>query len=133
METALRAYLYFNAAEATDTLANGEYTRADEYRWLLMEEGMLVNYPGLQEVPHHHFLRSCGLYDKENIEANPHVHKDLGLLKEYIKTLFAILYRYDLLLRECGIEPGWESEIATWYPINKVIRYVYYVFPVDLI
>jgi hypothetical protein len=118
METALRAYLYFNSAEATNTFANGEYTRADEYQQFTLYERILGNY--------HHVLLSCDVYDQKFIDDNPwvfdiHLQKDLGFLKEYIKTLFAILYRYDLLLRECGIEPGWETEIAKWYPINKII------------
>ena len=123
METALRAYLFFNAAEATNTLANGEYTHGNEYQMLFMDEGMLSGYPH-QQVPHHHFLRSCGVYDGTIPQYRDiHVHKDIGLLKEYLKTLFALLYRYDLLMRECGIEPSWELEISRNYPINKVISW----------
>jgi len=126
MESALRAYLFFNAAEAANTLANGEYTHADEYRVLLMEVGMSMDYPA-QQVPHHHFFRSCGVYDQvigtSSRHRDIHVHKDIDLLKEYLKTLFALLYRYDLLLRECAIEPSWELEISRNYPINKVISW----------
>jgi hypothetical protein len=137
MESALRAYLFFNAVEATNTLATGEYTHSDEYGSLLSEVGMSMDFPA-QQVPHQHFLRSCGVYSDGGFirtllkdgkswhdrdwARDLHVHSNLGLLKEYVKTLFALLYRYDLLLRECAIEPDWESEIANCYPLNRVKR-----------
>jgi len=154
MDSALRAYLYFNVAEATNTLTNGKYTYSKEYGDLLKDVAT-VNYYSAQEIPHHQFLQSCGVYGYEHsydtcqgfigINRNRdegewsrdlHVHKDFGRLKEYLKTLFALLYRYDLLLRECEIEPRWEWEIAGRFPINKVISWAskfYYIFLVDII
>jgi len=144
MDSALRAYLYLNVAEATNTLTNGKYTHSLEYGYMLTEVATM-NYQSAQEIPHHQFLRSCGVYDQGFIgikgkewewARDLYVHKDFGLLKEYLKTLFALLYRYDLLLRECGIEPRWELEIARRYPMNKVISWdgvFYYIYPVDII
>jgi len=151
MDSALQAYLYFNVAEATNTLTNGKYTHAKEYASLLMD----VNYGSALEIPHHQFLQSCGVYGYEHsydrsqgfigINRNRdegewsrdlHFHKDFGRLKDYLKKLFALLYRYDLLLRECEIEPRWEWEIAGRFPINKVISWTsmfYYIFLVDII
>ena len=126
MVTALRAYMYFNAAEATNTLENGQYTHADDYRELLMEVGKMADYPA-QQIPHKHFFESQyiahdrGARSEREWAHDIFVHKDLGLLKEYLKTLFALLYRYDLLLRECAIDPKWELEIGRYYPIIKVI------------
>ncbi|KAJ2921107.1 hypothetical protein H1R20_g15984, partial [Candolleomyces eurysporus] len=33
-------------------------------------------------------------------------------LDEYLKLNFALLYKYDMVLRECGMEPEWEREIV---------------------
>ncbi|RXW18938.1 hypothetical protein EST38_g6915 [Candolleomyces aberdarensis] len=33
-------------------------------------------------------------------------------LDEYPKLNFALLYKYDMVLRECGKEPEWEREIV---------------------
>ena len=139
MESALRAYLFFNAAEATNILASGEYTHSDEYGSLLSEVGWTMDYPA-QQVPHQQFLRSCEVYSEGGFTRTQlkeggnwydrdwahdlYVHRDLGLLKGYMKSLFSLLYRYDLLLRECAIEHSWELEIAKRYPINRVIRWL---------
>ncbi len=128
MQSALRAYMFFNSAEATNILANGEYTYSDGYESLLREVAASMN-----QAPHRHFLQSCGLFDESGFfktfsihdpdwMRGVYVHTNLDPLHEYLKTLFSLLYRYDLLLRECEIEPGWESEFAHVYPINKVIK-----------
>jgi hypothetical protein len=129
-QLALWAYMFFNSAEATDILANGEYTHSDSYGSLLREVTTFMD-----QTPHLHFLQSCGLFDETGSfktysihNLNPdwmqglYVHTNFDSLHEYLKTLFSLLYRYDLLLRECEIEPGWELELARVYPINKVIK-----------
>jgi hypothetical protein len=33
-------------------------------------------------------------------------------LKQYLKLCFELLYRYDMLARECGVHINWEGAIA---------------------
>ncbi|CAO3574649.1 unnamed protein product [Mortierella alpina] len=40
------------------------------------------------------------------------IFADMGRMKEYLKLCFAVLYRCDLVLRECGREIDWAGEIA---------------------
>ncbi|KAF9276863.1 hypothetical protein BGZ68_009696 [Mortierella alpina] len=37
---------------------------------------------------------------------------DMGRMKEYLKLCFAVLYRYDMMVKECGGETDWVTEIA---------------------
>ena len=52
------------------------------------------------------------------------VYEDHGRLqvREHMKLLFAILYRYDMqvLLGECGLNLDWESQLLGWLAWNVV-------------
>jgi hypothetical protein len=37
---------------------------------------------------------------------------DIPALADYLKWCFAMLYRYDMLLNECGLDSNWEREIV---------------------
>jgi hypothetical protein len=37
---------------------------------------------------------------------------DFNKLHEHLKMCFQLLYRYDMLARECGADLDWESEVA---------------------
>jgi len=40
------------------------------------------------------------------------VLEDVRLQREYMKEAWAVFYRYDMLLRECGVDPKWEEVIC---------------------
>ncbi|KAJ2913323.1 hypothetical protein MD484_g7111, partial [Candolleomyces efflorescens] len=42
----------------------------------------------------------------------PLMHLDMHHLDEYLKLNFGLLYKYDMVLRECGVEPEWEREVT---------------------
>jgi len=117
MESALRSYMFFNAAAVTGTLYNGRYMAMSEYGSLISEIAISMDYPA-QQIPHRIFLQQCGLLGSHESVASGRlrkdmaVHADYGRLREYLKTLFALMYRYDVLLRECGLDPEWEGELV---------------------
>ncbi|KAF8959221.1 hypothetical protein BDZ97DRAFT_1838679 [Flammula alnicola] len=119
-ESAVRSYLFFNAAEATGSLENGDYALSSEYASLIFELSHSMEYSA-QQVSHIAFLRKCDAYDKKDA-SDARVHKDYGLLQEYLKTLFALMYRYDVLARESGVDPTWEEEIARQYPLAGLVK-----------
>jgi hypothetical protein len=112
-ESAISAYMFFNTMEAVGCLSNGAYARTQTYRWLIDQTTSSMDYSGHQ-VTHKEFLRSCGLLGKNSEEVLVHLHYEK--LQEYLKTLFAIMYRYDVLAREVGIDPEWEVNIGSTYP-----------------
>jgi hypothetical protein len=107
MEAALRTYLFFNVHAAVGSLNNGNYMHSQEYSSMLYELTRDFDYPA-QQLPHREFFGQGG-----EVGAHlPPVHEDLAALREYIKMLFELLYRYDVVVRECGVDPDWESSIA---------------------
>jgi hypothetical protein len=130
-ESAVRAYMFFNSAEATGILEDGRYARSHFYTELLRELRNSMDYPA-QQVPHQEFFNSImdgsAQGGRDGISENPgkniYVHhwQNRALLQEYMKTLFSLMYRYDLIMRECGSEPDWELDIGRCYPVNKVVR-----------
>ncbi|PPQ94258.1 hypothetical protein CVT25_004916 [Psilocybe cyanescens] len=132
-ESALRVYIFFNAAEATGILENGKYAdMRDEYYSLLSEIANSMDYPA-QQIPHREFLRECGVLGDVNRRSwvpygapwkaeEEYVHVDYAHLQEYLKMLFALMYRYDVLLRECGVDPEWGMEIANCFPLRGNVK-----------
>ncbi|KAF8809888.1 hypothetical protein BYT27DRAFT_7187153 [Phlegmacium glaucopus] len=59
-ESAIRAYMFFNGAYATGILENGSYKELNEYKYLLMEVAVNMDFPA-QQIPHVQFLTKCGL------------------------------------------------------------------------
>lgn len=119
-ESAIQAYVFFNAMEAVGCLSNGAYTHTPEYRWLISQIAVSMDYSGHQ-VTHEEFLRSCGLLGKKAEETLVHAHYEK--LQEYLKTLFAIMYRYDVLAKEIGLDPEWEANIKSTHPLFGYRRY----------
>ena len=127
-ESALNAYIFFNAADATGTLERGQYACMARYGSLLREISISMDYPA-QQIPHVEFLRACGALGSDghliNISyremgtgwaKNVHVHANYGLLQQYLKQLFALIYRYDVFVREYGLQEDWEAEIDYYLP-----------------
>ena len=127
MEEALRSYMFFNTATVTGILDNGGYLEMPEYRSLISEVASFMDYPA-QQTPHRVFLQECGMLGSYESVAHRRVgkdmvvHEDYGRLREYLKTLFALMYRYDILLRECGSDPEWEGELAHSFPLREVVK-----------
>jgi len=132
-ESAIRSYLFFNAAEATGILHTGQYTLCDDYGSLLSEMGDCMDFPA-QQIPHQKFLKSCRDFDDKILGIKEggrgerswvkdlYLHRNHGLLREYMKTLFALIYRYDVLMKECALDPLLDLEIAQCCPINRVVK-----------
>jgi hypothetical protein len=127
MESALRSYMFFNTAAATDTLDDGRYMAMSEYRSLILEIARPMDYPA-QQIPHRLFLQQCGILGSHESVAYGRVGKDMAVhadyehLREYLKTLFALMYRYDILLRECGLDPEWEGELVNSFPLRGAVK-----------
>ena len=124
MESALRSYMFFNTVAATDILENGVYMTLPEYRSIIRETTFSMDYPA-QQIPHRLFFQQCGMkldsYRNTTIESvgrDMAVHGDYGRLREHLKLLFALMYRYDTLLRECGLDPKWESQLGYLIPLR---------------
>jgi hypothetical protein len=102
-ESALHAYIFFNLTSATGILSDGKYKEADEYPRLVSSLTDSMDYDG-QQVPHRIFFNEFripgGKWDRL-----PAVHQDLFRLRKYVKELFAMLYRFDVVTRECGLDP----------------------------
>ncbi|KAF9031602.1 hypothetical protein BJ165DRAFT_1518699 [Panaeolus papilionaceus] len=137
-EEALSAYLFFNSAEALGLVEKGDYTRLDIYPGLLGTLGTRMDYPA-QQVTHKEFFQDIGLqdavenisWDREKQKEAPSalaVHNDYERFQKYIKQTFEILYRYDVLARECGLhnDPrdllNWDVDIAGVYPFWNIVK-----------
>ena len=125
MESALQSYMFFNTIAAMDILENGVYMTIPEYRSIIRETTFPMDFPA-QQIPHRLFFQKCGLklntYTYESVGRDLAVHGDYGRLREHLKLLFALLYRYDMLLRECGLDPKWESQLLYVFPLRWVVR-----------
>jgi hypothetical protein len=60
----------------------------------------------------------------ESLERDMAVDGDYGRLqvREHLKLLFALLCRYDMLLRECGLDPDWESQLIYLFPSRGMVN-----------
>jgi len=128
MESALVSYIFFNTAAAMDILENGAYMDMNEYKTMVMRTMTFNDRPDLQpENPLQLFFQQCGMtsgsYHNESQGRDMAVDGDYGRLqvRDHLKLLFALLYRYDLLLRECGLEPKWENELVSLFPFRGVV------------
>jgi len=63
-----------------------------------------------QQISHWAFFGHGFPKDVRSID----IHDDLPQLREYLKKLFSLLYRYDVVMRECGLDPKWEEEVTGW-------------------
>lgn len=108
-DCALRAYLFLNIAEAAlgDKFVK-QLNDLQEYKRLFDFYSMNL----LHAAPHVEF------FDQEylSIRGTTAGHdpakvfgEDFGRLKGYLKMCFALLVRYDMLMRELGVDPKWET------------------------
>ncbi|KAG6907337.1 hypothetical protein DXG01_009383 [Tephrocybe rancida] len=119
-ESALHAYVEINLWAAMGLLEGGEYLELESYRRMLWNSTNSGDYPG-HEVPHRAYLNA--LPPDETIApplSLPLLHHDLAGLKEYLKTNFALLYRYDMLMKECGLDAYWEGNITMLFGSSEM-------------
>lgn len=116
-ELSLSAYMFFCTAQAVGTLENGEYALDRAYRHLV-EQMMHFEERSSEQVAHLELLRDIGVEVKADTR-EMFVHKDHERFQKYVKDLFALIYRYDMFSKECGIDPGWEIELAECYPLLR--------------
>ncbi|KAF8072046.1 hypothetical protein FPV67DRAFT_1447486 [Lyophyllum atratum] len=108
MESALQAYVLLNLFAAAGLLERGEYLETWEYKLMVRTSTQSMDYPA-QQLPHREYLKAL---PKDTASTMPEVHRDFARLQEYLKTIFCLLYRYDVVVRECGLDPQWEGEIV---------------------
>lgn len=118
--SAAHAYIFFNCAESTGILANGKYALMREY-YPLIEEISGHGTFSAHAIPHVRFLEeySAFTYTETGLCASQIVHGNYGALQDYLKTLFALMYRYDVLMRECGLDSKWEKELTFYNPLRR--------------
>ncbi|KIM35381.1 hypothetical protein M413DRAFT_449768 [Hebeloma cylindrosporum] len=125
MESALQSYMFFNAVAAMDMLENGAYMELPEYGSIVRDTMFSMDYPA-QQIPHRLFFQQCGMklesITYENVGIDVAVHGDYGRLREHLKLLFALMYRYDLLLRESDLDPDWENQLVYSFPLRAAVR-----------
>jgi hypothetical protein len=108
---ALRPYIFFNLAAAAGTLRTGEYLKMMTYMSGFSPASLFPS----QTLPHREFFGNpwagtwVGQLDPARL---PIPHHDLPGLREYLNTLFSLLYSYDVVMRECGQDPQWEKEVV---------------------
>jgi hypothetical protein len=112
--TALVAYIFFNVLEAIPSTSN--WQEIQSYKKALH----ILTCSGDHDVhalPHRMFFHNNeNIWKGEPYDVYPNA--DLSALKEYLKLCFTMLYRYDMLLRECGLDPMWEREIV--FTLNRL-------------
>jgi hypothetical protein len=105
-ESSLRAYIFFNLSAAMGILDNEKYGKVDKYPRFVKLLCDPMDYDG-QQVVHRSF------FDPWKSEPSPAVHHDLPRLRQYLKDLFVLLYRFDVVMKECNLDPEWGSEIQS--------------------
>lgn len=106
VETALGPYIFWNLMAVTGQLASGLYKHLKTYQLVVRDTTMIMDFEA-QQIPHWEFYGlESGLDDKHAPTVEP------ARLHEYLKHLFCLLYRYDMLLSECGVDPAWIREMG---------------------
>jgi len=119
MRSALRAYLFFNTAEAVGVLDENLFANLGEEANLLIREiSDPMDYPA-QQIPHRLFLQECGILDPIDKRYDLTRPIPYPRLQAYLKELFALLYRYDVFARECKIDTQWDKEMVYLAPFSQ--------------
>ncbi|KAF9272160.1 hypothetical protein BGZ68_002655 [Mortierella alpina] len=121
VEYCLHSYIYLNIlAEFPKWCQKEEYRKLEAFKRL--ENLMTSTCDGDAQMTMHHSFY-CELREPEELMhkgrtdlvprfAPRDIFADMGRMKEYLKLCFAVLYRYDMMVKECGEETDWMSEIA---------------------
>lgn len=116
---ALQAYIFFSIiASKPELIEGGKYEEMESYKYVVNHLTNTCDGDG-QTIPHREFLLRpiAGktvqeVSDMTMDEAFIEVFEDLELVQENLKKIFSLLYRYEMLVRECGLDPHWEREIS---------------------
>jgi hypothetical protein len=107
VETALIPYIFWNFMAASGRLASRAY-KNETYGEVVKAVTRTMDHEA-QQVPHWEFYGvNTWIGDKD-----PMPEVDYRRLHDYLKHLFNIFFRYDMIMVECGTDPTWESEIVT--------------------
>ncbi|KAF7306403.1 hypothetical protein MIND_00431500 [Mycena indigotica] len=108
---ALPSYIFFNVLlPKPELLENDKYRSLRSYPYAIRMATGSGDYDA-QAYPHRAFFWGSFHRDKPVEESDP--LSDPEKLHEYLKMCFRLLYRYDMLAKECGLKVDWEGEIAT--------------------
>lgn len=133
-DSALGAYMLSNVAEATGILENGKYEELTEMpgSLLMLPEIAIDMYYPAPQIPHEQSLRHCGVlgdgrkpWVPYGVVWNPkegYIHADYARLQEHLTMLFELMYRCNMLLRECGVDPKWDIELALQFPLRGNVK-----------
>jgi len=109
---ALWSYIFFNLAAAAGTLQTEEYLEMRHQPWTLCGSDCFPS----QILPHQEFIGNPRSLDAPTA---PILHRDLPVLRKYLKTMFRSLYMYEVVMRECGQDVKWEEK--TVYSIRRMV------------
>ncbi|KAJ7042675.1 hypothetical protein C8F04DRAFT_85967 [Mycena alexandri] len=110
MDYALEAYIFFNVLLSKPELhADGRYKLMTDYRRVCRRSTFSSDYDA-QTFPHREFF--WGSMERAVGEEEFDTLGDSNKLHEYLKMCFGLLYRYDMLVRECGRTVDWEECVA---------------------
>ncbi|KAJ7785870.1 hypothetical protein B0H16DRAFT_1488319 [Mycena metata] len=108
---ALEAYIFFNVLLSKPELhTDDRYKSITEYRWLCRKLTYPTDYDA-QTFPHRQFFWGSAVPPAVREEEFDPLG-DSNKLHEYLKMCFRLLYRYDMLVRECGQTVDWEGCVA---------------------
>ncbi|KAH6883644.1 hypothetical protein BKA70DRAFT_1125845 [Coprinopsis sp. MPI-PUGE-AT-0042] len=109
METAVSSYLFFNIAYTTGDLDNGNWRRIDWYESIRMRlPAPDWDWP-TEKITHGQFC-SCSKMAIGDTEGPADFRPDYSALHEDLKRDFELMYRYDMFLREMGMDSPWKRE-----------------------
>ncbi|KAJ3574044.1 hypothetical protein NP233_g2017 [Leucocoprinus birnbaumii] len=104
VEAALPLYIFWNFMAASGSLATEAY-RNELYVNLATNMTMTMDYDA-QEAPHWGFFGVKDFHGgKDDLP-----ELDVSRLREYLKHLFSLLYRYTMVMAECGVDTAAELE-----------------------
>ncbi|KAF8213545.1 hypothetical protein K438DRAFT_1099582 [Mycena galopus ATCC 62051] len=113
---ALESYIVFNVLlSKPELIADGRYKSMRSYQYVVRQSMASHDYDA-QSFPHREFF--CGSIDhneRQFDDIDPFA--DANKLHEYLKMCFRMLYRYDILARECGVSVDWEGNVT--YIVGK--------------
>ncbi|KAJ7693620.1 hypothetical protein B0H17DRAFT_981469 [Mycena rosella] len=110
MDWALRPYLFFNILlSKPELIADGRYKSMISYTHAIRFATGSGDYDA-QAFPHREFF--FGATDTWLAADAVDPLGDADKLHEYLKMCFRMLYRYDMLARECGRYLDWEGTVA---------------------
>ncbi|KAH6883651.1 hypothetical protein BKA70DRAFT_1125868 [Coprinopsis sp. MPI-PUGE-AT-0042] len=107
---ALSSYLLFNILYATGDLDNGNWKRM---RWFELSSFPVPDWDlPAEHISHQQFLSLSKAAPTKAGEVVEDLQRpDYQVLHDDLKREFALLYRYDMFLREMGVESPWQDEI----------------------